>query len=68
VATRVAEGGTGIVYGGPGGGVTLRELGVVAAQRLPAAKARLLLMTLLATEPAPELVPARFAELAGRLV
>jgi L-asparaginase len=67
VATRVAAGGTGIVYGGPGGGVTLRELGVVAAHRLSAAKARLLLMALLATEPAPERVPARFAELAERL-
>jgi L-asparaginase len=49
VATRVPTGGTGAVYGGPGGGVTLRELGVIAAGPLPAAKARLLLMLLLAT-------------------
>jgi L-asparaginase len=48
VATRVPTGGTGAVYGGPGGGVTLRELGVMAAGGLSAAKARLLLMLLLA--------------------
>jgi L-asparaginase len=47
-ATRVPTGGTGAVYGGPGGGVTLRELGVIAAGGLSAAKARLLLMLLLA--------------------
>jgi L-asparaginase len=49
VATRVPTGGTGAVYGGPGGGVTLRELGVIAAGGLSAAKARLLLMLLLAS-------------------
>jgi len=49
VATRVPAGGTGAVYGGPGGGVTLRDAGVIAAGALPAAKARLLLMLLLAT-------------------
>jgi L-asparaginase len=49
VATRVPTGGTGAVYGGPGGGVTLRELGVIAADGLSAAKARLLLMLLLAS-------------------
>jgi len=48
IATRVPEGGTGAVYGGPGGGVTLRDAGVIAAGALPAAKARLLLMLLLA--------------------
>ena len=47
-ATRVPTGGTGAVYGGPGGMVTLRELGVLAAGGLPSAKARLLLMLLLA--------------------
>lgn len=47
-ATRVPTGGTGAVYGGPGGGVTLRDLGVIAAGSLSAAKARLLLMLLLA--------------------
>ncbi|MBS1888679.1 MAG: asparaginase [Actinobacteria bacterium] len=48
VATRVPTGGTGPVYEGPGGGVTLRELGVVEARSLSAAKARLLLMLLAA--------------------
>jgi L-asparaginase len=48
IATRVPTGGTRAVYGGPGGGVTLREMGVVQAGPLPAAKARLLLMVLLA--------------------
>jgi L-asparaginase len=48
VATRVPTGGTGAVYGGPGGGVTLRDLGVLAAGSRSAAKARLLLMLLLA--------------------
>jgi L-asparaginase len=47
-ATRVPTGGTGAVYGGPGGAVTLRELGVLAAGSLSAAKARLLLMLLVA--------------------
>ena len=49
VATRVPTGGTGAIYGGPGGAVTLRDLGVIAAGSLPAAKARLLLMLLLAS-------------------
>jgi L-asparaginase len=48
VATRVPTGGTRAAYGGPGGGVTLREMGVVQASGLSAAKARLLLMVLLA--------------------
>jgi L-asparaginase len=47
-ATRVPSGGTGAVYGGPGGGVTLRDMGVLAGGALSAAKARLLLMLLLA--------------------
>jgi L-asparaginase len=47
-ATRVPTGGTGAVYGGPGGVVTLRDLGVLTAGSLPAAKARLLLMLLIA--------------------
>jgi L-asparaginase len=50
VATRVTTGGTGAVYGGPGGGVTLRDMGVIAAGALSAAKARLLLMSLLAND------------------
>jgi L-asparaginase len=47
-ATRVPTGGTGAVYGGPGGVVTLSDLGVMTAGTLSAAKARLLLMLLLA--------------------
>jgi L-asparaginase len=48
VATRVPTGGTGAVYGGPGGVVTLRGLGALTAGSLSAAKARLLLMLLIA--------------------
>jgi L-asparaginase len=51
-ATRVPTGGVHAVYGGPGGVVTLRELGVVGAGSLSAAKARLLLMLLLACDQA----------------
>jgi L-asparaginase len=59
VATRAQVGGTGAVYGGPGGGVTLRERGTIEAGGLSAAKARLLLMLVLA-EAAD--VRARFEE------
>ena len=59
VATRVPTGGTGAVYGGPGGGVTLRDLGVLPAGSLSAAKARLLLMLLIAEGGD---VRARFSE------
>lgn len=48
VATRVATGGTAPVYGGPGGGDTLRDLGVLSAGTLSADKARLMLMLMLA--------------------
>jgi L-asparaginase len=47
-ATRVPAGGVHAIYGGPGGVVTQRELGVIGAGGLSAAKARLLLMLLLA--------------------
>jgi L-asparaginase len=47
-ASRVPAGGVHAIYGGPGGVVTLRELGVMGAGGLSAAKARLLLMLLLA--------------------
>jgi L-asparaginase len=49
-ATRVPSGGVHAVYGGPGGVVTLRGLGVLTAGALSAAKARLLLMLLLAAD------------------
>ncbi len=46
-ATRVASGGVIPIYGGPGGGITIRELGAIGAGSLTAAKARLLLMVAL---------------------
>jgi L-asparaginase len=61
-ATRVPSGGVHAVYGGPGGVVTLRELGVVGAGHLSAAKARLLLMLLLASDAVD-----RFEEAVGTL-
>jgi L-asparaginase len=63
-ATRVPAGGTGAVYGGPGGGVTLRDAGVISAGTLSAAKARLLLMLLLARGDDPR---AGFADALGTL-
>jgi L-asparaginase len=59
IATRVLTGGTVPIYGGPGGGVTLRDAGVVSAGALTAAKARLLLMVALADGTGP----ARAAQL-----
>jgi len=56
-ATRVPSGGVHAIYGGPGGVVTLRKLGVIGAGGLSAAKARLLLMLLLASG-----VPERFED------
>ena len=47
-ATRAPSGGVHAIYGGPGGVVTQRGLGVIGAGHLSAAKARLLLMLLLA--------------------
>jgi L-asparaginase len=60
VATRVPRGGAGAVYGGPGGGSSLRDEGVVNAGHLSAAKARLLLMLLL-SEGSNTDVTRRFA-------
>ncbi len=51
VATRVPTGGTHPVYGGLGGGATLRDLGASFAGRLTPGKARLLLATILAVAP-----------------
>jgi L-asparaginase len=48
-ATRVPGGAGRSGYGSPGGGAELRELGVVGAGPLSSGKARLLLMTLLAS-------------------
>jgi L-asparaginase len=65
IATRVPTGATGAVYGGPGGGVTLRELGVIQAGSLSAAKARLLLMLLLSLGTGD--VEKRFADVAWKM-
>jgi L-asparaginase len=67
IATRVPTGGTGAVYGGPGGGVTLAEMGVAQAGPLPAAKARLLLMVLLASGVRGADAAAQLAERAAGL-
>ncbi len=50
-ATRVATGGVVPIYGGPGGGITIGELGAIGAGSLTAAKSRLLLMAALASAP-----------------
>jgi L-asparaginase len=68
VATRLPGGGTRAVYGGPGGGVTLRDLGVVAARSLPGAKARLLLMAILAGGLRGVEASSAFEDYAARLV
>jgi L-asparaginase len=65
IATRVPAGGTAAVYGGPGGGATLEELGVLQAHSLTAAKARLLLMLLL--QDGRDGVESRFAAAAEAL-
>jgi L-asparaginase len=62
VATRVATGGTVAIYGGPGGGVSLRDAGVLPCGRLTAAKARLLLMAALAGSEDPAHARSAFAE------
>jgi L-asparaginase len=48
VSTRVPNGGTWSIYGGPGGGTDLAAMGVVGAGNLSAGKARLLLLACLA--------------------
>lgn len=54
IATRVPAGGVSPVYGGPGGGVDLANIGVLQAGELSAAKARLLLLACLSGRPATE--------------
>jgi L-asparaginase len=68
VATRTPGGGTGAVYGGPGGAVTLQGMGAIPARRLSAAKARLLLMALLASGASSEAAAMRFASAARELL
>ena len=65
VATRVPGGASRSGYGSPGGGAALRELGAVSAGPLPAGKARLLLMVLLAGGLSGEDAAGRFAEAAA---
>jgi L-asparaginase len=67
LATRTVTGGIGSHYGGQGGGVSLRELGVIEAGGLTAAKARLLLMCLLATESDPATVCSSFVDIVAVL-
>jgi L-asparaginase len=62
VASRVFQGSTATVYGGPGGGATLADLGVVGAGALSAAKARLLLMALLAGDQPADQAAVRFQQ------
>jgi L-asparaginase len=60
VSTRVPQGGTWPVYGGPGGGTELAGTGLLTAGGLTSAKARLLLWTCLAeTKPAQAAQAAR---------
>jgi L-asparaginase len=60
IATRASTGGTVPIYGGPGGGITLRVEGLVPAGGLPAAKARLLLMACVAATGGPAAAAERF--------
>jgi len=52
VSTRVPVGGTWPVYGGPGGGTDLADVGVIGAGQLSAPKSRLLLLACLTARDA----------------
>lgn len=67
IATQSITGGTRPTYGGLGGGITLRDIGVDFAGRLSAAKARLLLAAALASESDTERAMARFRQAIGAL-
>ena len=62
VASRCVTGKPQPIYGGPGGGVTLAEHGVIRSNGLNAPKARLALMVALGIDPDPERVRAWFAD------
>lgn len=62
LTSRVPRGATLGTYGGPGGGATLTELGVIHANGLPTAKARLALMVALGIDRDVETVRRWFAE------
>ena len=66
MATRVLGGGASPVYGGAGGGLHLRDAGVLSAGTLPPEKARLLLMLCLA-EGTPARAGERFTEAIRKL-
>jgi L-asparaginase len=62
IASRCVRGRPQPVYGGPGGGVTLAEHGVIRSNGLNAAKARLALMVALGRDRDPDRVRAWFAD------
>ncbi len=64
VTTRCLTGAVAPVYGGPGGGHTLAEVGVVNGSDLSAAKARLALAVAMGIDPSVDAVQAWFAMLA----
>lgn len=63
VVSRCATGRVAPVYGGPGGGFTLRHSGLIGGGDLGWARARLALMVALAADPDPLAVSAWFAQL-----
>jgi len=67
VASRVPGGSTRAVYGAPGGGAELRAFGAVGGGPLSAGKARLLLMTLLASGLAADAAAREFEAAAATL-
>jgi L-asparaginase len=60
VTTRCLTGDVVPIYGGPGGGHTLAELGVIGAAELNAAKARLALAVALSVDPSLDAVRSWF--------
>lgn len=62
VASRCWTGRVTPIYGGPGGGVTLRDLGVIGAGDLPPGKARVALMVALGVDRDPDAVRKWFAD------
>ncbi len=61
LTSRVLRGATRGTYGGPGGGATLTDLGVVHAGGLNTAKARIALMVALGVDRDPAAVRTWFA-------
>ena len=66
VTTRCPTGPVAPVYGGPGGGHELAQLGCIFAADLPTHKARLALWAALGADPDPAAVRGWFATLLGR--